>query len=434
MVISFSRRRRIDDWRPEDAAYWRAVGKRVAWRNLVLSILVEHLGFAVWTIWSVAVLALGEYHFSVDQLFWLVALPNLVGAVLRIPYTFLPARMGGANFTVLSALLLLIPALLLVVAVRDPATPYWMFLVIAATAGLGGGNFASSMANITNFFPAGKQGVALGLNAAGGNVGVSSVQVVIPVVVAAYGVAAAGWVWVPLLLIAALAAWWGMDNLSSARASVREQLRVVRHRQMWVMSFLYIGTFGSFMGYATAFPLLVRSEFPHLAVGALVFAGPLAGSLARPLGGWLSDRYGGAKVTFWNFAVMGCGALAVWAAIASAVFPAFFAAFMLLFVTSGVGNGSTYRMIPAIFTTIERSAEGGRRATSSALGLVSAVGALGGFFINRAFGASYAAVGGAGAALAAFVLFYLVCCGVTWWCYMRTVLLWWRPSLAEARV
>ncbi|GAA3119043.1 MFS transporter [Nonomuraea salmonea] len=434
MVIRLSRRRGIDDLRLEDAAYWRAVGRKVAWRNLVLSIVVEHLGFAVWTVWSVVTLELGGRDLSVNQLFWLVALPNLVGAVLRIPYTFLPARMGGANFTVLSALLLLVPALLLAVAVRDPGTPYWMFVVIAATAGLGGGNFASSMANITNFFPAGKQGVALGLNAAGGNIGVSSVQVLIPAVVAAYGVAAAGWVWVPLLLVAAFAAWWGMDNLASARASVREQFRVVRHRQMWIMSFLYIGTFGSFMGYATAFPLLMSNEFPYVAVGAPAFAGPLAGSLARPLGGWLSDRYGGAKVTFWTFAVMGAGALAVWAALASGAFLAFFAAFMLLFVASGAGNGSTYRMIPAIFTAVEGSVEGGRRATSSALGLVSAVGALGGFFINRAFGESYAAFGGAGAALAAFVLFYLACCGVTWWCYLRTVLLWWRPSLAEARV
>ncbi|MBB5083624.1 MFS transporter [Nonomuraea endophytica] len=428
------RSRWIAEWRPDDPAYWHGRGRKVAWRNLGLSILVEHFGFALWTVWSVVILQLGDHAFSVNQLFWLVAIPNLVGAFLRIPYTFLPARLGGANFTVLSALLLLIPALLLVVAVSVPATPYWMFVLIAATAGLGGGNFASSMANITNFFPAGKQGLALGLNAAGGNIGVSSVQVIIPLVVGAFGLAAAGWVWVPLLVIAALAARWGMDNLSSARASAREQLRVARHRQTWLMSFLYIGTFGSFIGYSTAYPLLMHEEFPQAPVAALAFLGPLLGSLVRPLGGWLADRYGGAKVTFWNFALMGGGVLAVWAAIDSAAFPAFFGAFMLLFLTSGVGNGSTYRMIPAIFTATEQDPDRGRRAASAALGLVSAVGALGGFFINRAFGESYAALGGAGAALAGFGVFYFVCCGVTWWCYLRTVLLRWRPSLAEARV
>lgn len=193
----------LAEWHPDDEAFWENKGKRVARRNLVFSIFAEHLGFTVWTLWSIVATKMGGYEFSTDQLFWLVALPNLIGSVLRIPYTFGPARFGGRNFTVVSALLLLVPAVLLGFAVNDPGTPYWLFLVIAALAGVGGGNFASSMANITYFYPRSKQGVALGLNAAGGNIGVSSVQLVMPLVIGSLGLAAAGWFWVPLIVVAA---------------------------------------------------------------------------------------------------------------------------------------------------------------------------------------------------------------------------------------
>ncbi|MFO7251390.1 MAG: MFS transporter, partial [Actinomycetes bacterium] len=182
----------ISDWRPDDPAFWETTGKKVARRNLIWSILAEHLGFSLWTIWSIVTVRLGAYEFTTDQLFWLVALPNLIGSTLRLPYTFAPARFGGRNWTMVSAALLLIPAVLLAVAVSDPATPYWVFLVIAATAGFGGGNFASSMANITYFYPENRQGWALGLNAAGGNIGVSSVQLLMPPVITAFGLAAAG--------------------------------------------------------------------------------------------------------------------------------------------------------------------------------------------------------------------------------------------------
>ncbi|MFC7721822.1 MFS transporter [Nonomuraea recticatena] len=209
----------IADWHPDDPAFWERDGKRVARRNLAFSILAEHVGFTVWTLWSIVAAKMGAFDFTTDQLFWLVALPNLIGSALRIPYTFGPARFGGRTFTVVSALLLLIPAVLLGVAVSDPGTPYWVFLVIAATAGFGGGNFASSMANITYFYPQHKQGSALGLNAAGGNIGVSSVQLVMPLVIGAFGLAAAGWFWVPFVVVAAACAWFFMDNLASAKAS-----------------------------------------------------------------------------------------------------------------------------------------------------------------------------------------------------------------------
>ncbi|MFI7615081.1 MFS transporter [Nonomuraea terrae] len=432
----------IADWHPDDPAFWESSGKCVARRNLIFSIVAEHLGFTVWTLWSIVATRLGSYEFATDQLFWLVALPNLIGSVLRVPYTFGPARFGGRNFTVVSALLLLIPAVLLGVAVNQPGTPYWMFLVIAALAGVGGGNFASSMANITYFYPRHKQGVALGLNAAGGNIGVSSVQLVMPLVIGSLGLAAAGWFWIPFIVVAAGCAWLFMDNLTSAKADPREQLAVAGKAQTWIMSFLYIGTFGSFIGYSTAFPLLSQSLFPGAPYAAVAFAGPLIGSLIRPVGGWLADRLGGAPVTLWNFAAMGGGVLLVWTAAGSGSFWLFFLAFQILFLTSGIGNGSTYRMIPAIFQAkaVAERGEGeeallyGKRQASAAIGIISAVGALGGFLINRAFGMSFAAAGTPGPALLAFCAFYACCFALTWWCYTRKVGVRVVASLAHARV
>ncbi|MER6829601.1 MFS transporter [Streptosporangium sp. NPDC000563] len=435
----------ISDWRPDDPDFWQGQGRKVARRNLVFSIFAEHLGFTLWTVWSIVAVQLGSYDFSTDQLFWIVALPNLIGSALRIPYTFAPARFGGRNFTVVSALLLLVPAVLLAVAVGNPATPYWVFLVIAATAGLGGGNFASSMANITYFYPQDRQGSALGLNAAGGNIGVSSVQLVMPLVIGAFGLAAAGLFWVPFILAAAIGAYFFMDNLTSAKASPADQLKVAGRAQTWIMSVLYIGTFGSFIGYSTAFPLLIKSQFPEQAsLVALAFIGPLLGSLVRPIGGWLSDRLGGARVTLVNFAAMAGAAALVWQGLSQHAFALFFCAYMLLVATTGIGNGSTYRMIPAIFRAKavaglaagteahEAAVAVGKRDASAAIGIISAIGAFGGFFINRGFGSSIAATGGAGAALASFAAFYLVCAVITWACYLRTAGS--VPSLAAARV
>lgn len=433
----------IAEWHPDDAAFWRTTGQKVARRNLVFSILAEHLGFTVWTLWSIVAAQMGAYEFSTDQLFWLVALPNLIGSVLRIPYTFGPAKFGGRNFTIFSALLLLVPAILLGVAVNNPGTPYWMFLLIAATAGVGGGNFASSMANITYFYPREKQGIALGLNAAGGNIGVSSVQLVMPLVIGAFGLAAAGWFWLPFIVVSAICAYFFMDNLTSAKASAREQVAVAGKAQTWVMSFLYVGTFGSFIGYSTAFPLLSKSLFPDSPWAAVAFAGPLIGSLVRPVGGWLADRLGGAPVTLWNFAAMGGGIALVWLAAGSGNFWLYFLAFQTLFLTSGIGNGSTYRMIPAIFRAkaVEEKGEEseeallrGKRQASAAIGIISAVGALGGFLINRAFGMAFAATGGPEFAFLAFGVFYAACFALTWWCYLRTVGASRVASLAYARV
>ncbi|MBX6767771.1 MAG: NarK/NasA family nitrate transporter, partial [Actinomadura rubrobrunea] len=317
----------IDHWDPDDDRFWAATGRRVAARNLVFSIVTEHLGFCVWLLWSIAVLHLADHgvRLSVGQALWLTTLPNLVGAAMRVPYTFAPARFGGRNWTVVSALLLLVPCGLFVYAIENPGLPFWALLLIAATTGLGGGNFASSMANITHFYPARRQGLPLGLNAAGGNLGTSVTQLAMPPLIVAFGLAAVGWVWTPFILLAAAGAYFFMDNLTRASSpyTLREMAAGARDGQTIVMSVLYIGTFGSFIGYSFSFGVLIENSFPDVTASHFVWLGAFAGSLARPVGGWLADRFGGARVTMVDFLLMGLGVAAVAAAVRAGRRPMF---------------------------------------------------------------------------------------------------------------
>ncbi len=305
-----------------------------------------------------------------------------------------------------------------------------MLLLVAATAGFGGGNFASSMANITWFFPADRKGWALGLNAAGGNLGASVAQLAVPLVVT-IGAAGmlrlplAGWIWVPLILVAAGGAHLRMDNLSHARGDRAGSLAAIREPHFWLLSVLYIGTFGSFIGFSGVFPKLIADLFPGsstLTIGtaalSLSFLGPLVGSLARPYGGRLADRFGGAVVTVAAFAVMAVLATALALTPSTAGFAPFLLLFLALFVAAGVGNGSTYRMIPAVYRVRGTSSPSGPRSASdtvpverrasAALGLIAAVGAYGGFLIPQALAASQRATGDYTAAFGGFVGFYLV--------------------------
>ena len=455
----------ISDWHPEDAAFWEAKGKAIARRNLIWSILAEHIGFSVWLIWSIVAtkLPLVGFHYTTEQMFQLVALPGLVGSLLRFPYTFAVPIFGGRNWTIVSAALLLIPTIVLAIFVSRPDTPYGLMLAVAATAGLGGGNFASSMANISFFYPDRMKGWALGLNAAGGNIGVSSVQFLTPFLIGAGWLGLylapplgatgiylqnAGLMWLPLIAVAVYGAIRHMDNLTSARSTFKDQLVIVQRKHTWVMSWLYIGTFGSFIGYSAAFPLLLKIQFPAIGIG-IAFLGPLVGSLARPLGGLLADKVGGALVTFWNFVVMGLATMGVIYFVDIASFPGFLAMFLVLFVTTGVGNGSTFRMIPSIFREEKLSQAKGLGEVARALALIaagtesaavigfsSAVGAIGGYLIPRGFGASIAATGGPHLALEVFLAFYIVCIAITWWFYLRKSFLARHASthLAHARV
>jgi MFS transporter, NNP family, nitrate/nitrite transporter len=444
----------IDQWEPENPEFWERTGKKVARRNLIFSVFAENIAFSVWLLWSIsAAILVAHYNFgfSAAQLFFLVAVPNLIGATLRIPYTFAVPKFGGRNWTVVSGLLLLVPTLLLVVAVSNPSTPYWVFLLIAATAGVGGGNFASSMTNISFFYPDRKKGLVLGLNAAGGNIGVSIIQLGLPVIVGAGGLfglvaasaggvdlARAGYVWGLLALVSAGCAWFFMNNLSVSLASFSEQIKVVRHKHTWIMSWLYVGTFGSFIGYSAAFPLLIGLQFPDVSIANFAFLGALIGSVARPFGGWLADRLGGARVTFWNFVAMAAATVVVITAVNAGSWPLFLGAFLLVFVTTGIGNGSTYRMIPMIFqrqavlgaegaTTEAREAAlaRGRTEAAAVIGLSSAVGAFGGFLVVATFGVLELLSDGAvptssiATAFGLFLVFYATCIALTWWHYRR---------------
>ena len=453
----------ISHWNPEDEKFWNSTGKAIARRNLIWSIFAEHLGFSIWLVWSIVATKLPQagFHFTTDQLFQLVAVPGLIGSLMRFPYTFAVTNFGGRNWTIFSAAVLFIPTIALAYFVTQPDTPFWLMLIVAATAGLGGGNFASSMANISFFYPDRMKGWALGLNAAGGNIGVSGVQLLTPILMG-FGFVSlyladpgpgglylqnAGLIWLLPLTIAVIGAFLFMNNLTEARSTFKDQLIIVKRKHTWVMSYIYIGTFGSFIGYSAAFPLLLKTQFPAITV-AIAFLGPLVGSLARPLGGLLADKIGGAKVTFWNFIAMGAATAGVMYFVEIKSFAGFLTMFLILFVTTGIGNGSTYRMIPSIFREEKlRAAKGsddaGRLAaikaaaieSAAALGFIGAVGACGGYLIPRGFGASIANTGGPHLALAIFLMFYVSCIALTWWYYMRrSFLARQAPSLAEARV
>ncbi len=450
---------RVADWRPEDPVFWQHTGRRIAQRNLWISVPALLLAFAVWMVWSVVVVKLRSvgFAFSEAQEFWLTALPALTGATLRIVYSFVVPVFGGRTWTAISTASLLLPCLGIGLAVQHPETPYGVFVALALLCGLGGANFASSMANINYFFPKERKGTALGLNAGLGNLGVSAMQWLVPAalgtavfgdlggapqrVLAAAGgqpiwLQNAGFIWVPLVLLVTLAALWGMNDLAVAKASFRAQAVVLGHKHTWIMCWLYLGTFGSFIGYAAAFPKLIRATFPGVDPLQYAFLGPLVGALARPVGGWVADRLGGARVTLVNFAAMVAAVLAVLYFLAARSFPGFLTAFLALFVTTGIGNASTFRMIPVIFlndrlrrvpagsvaAAVEAAQDEARRSAArdagAVLGFSSALGAYGGFLIPIAFGA---AIGGGtpATALTQFLLFYLTCFAMTWWYYAR---------------
>jgi NNP family nitrate/nitrite transporter-like MFS transporter len=446
------------DWRPDDPGFWQAGGKRIALRNLIFSMPSLFLAFAVWMVWSVVVVELPKigFRFSTSELFWLAALPGLSGAGLRLAYSFVVPVFGGRNFTVFSTATLLLPAVWIGLAVQDPNTSYAVFVAIALLCGLGGGHFSASMANISFFFPKKMQGTALGWNAGAGNLGVGVMQAVVPLGI--YGGALAilgggpqsyndpavsqvwlhnaGFIWVPFILLATLAAWFGMNNIRGVQATFREQAVIFRRKHAWMLGWLYGGTFGSFIGFAAAFPTLLATQYADSGLLKYAFIGPVLGALIRPAGGWLADRAGGARVTFWNFVVMFAAALAVLGFLPSGTNPGnavpFFWAFLLLFLTTGIGNGSVFRMVPSVFLAIhQRQAAGkgdaamarakreGEIEASVALGFTAAIAALGLFFIPAAVGVSVQTTGSPHAAWYVFIVFYLSCVLGTWHWYRR---------------
>ncbi len=455
-----SRRGRVlQIWTPEDKAFWEQEGEAVAKLNLWISVPALFLAFAIWQVWSVVAVSLPGLGFSytTNQLFWLAAAPALSGATLRIFYSFMVPLVGGRRWTAISTASLLIPAVGIGFAVQDNTTSYTTMLLLALLCGLGGGNFSSSMANISFFFPKERKGSALGVNAGLGNLGVSVVQFLSPLVVTAgvFGVLGgdpqtitkagaqvqvwtqnAAFIWVPWIALASLAAWFGMNDLAEAKASFADQAVIFRRKHNWLMCVLYLGTFGSFIGYAAGFPLLIKSQFPGINPLAYAWLGPLVGAVVRPFGGWMADKVGGARVTLWNFVVMACAVGGVLLFLPTGGkagnFTGFFLSFLVLFLTTGIGNGSTFRMIPVIFLNqklqgvdrgdreaVQRATKEGNTEAAATLGFSAAIAAYGGFFIPKSYGSSIALTGGPEAALYAFVAFYGVCIAVTWWHYAR---------------
>lgn len=443
----------IDDWQPENPDYWEKKGHKIASRNLWISVFCLLLSFSVWMIFSAVAVRLNSvgFNFTNDQLFMLTALPSITGAIMRIPYSFMVPLFGGRRWTAYCTGFMIIPCLWLGFAVQNPQTPFTIFAVIALLCGFAGGNFASSMGNISFFFPKSKQGGALGINGGLGNLGVSIMQLVSPFVIsvgmfAIFGgkgvlqqngstiwLENAAWIWIPFLVIATLAAWFGMNDLTVSKSSIKDQLPVLKQGHMWLLSTLYLATFGSFIGFSAGFAMLTKTQFPHINALGYAFFGPLLGALARSIGGMISDRLGGVRVTGTNFLVMAALSLAVFWTLPhngeGGSFYAFFAVFMCLFFTSGLGSGSAFQMIAVVFRklTYNRIIENGGTTeeaektavsdTAAALGFISAIGAIGGFFIPKAFSLSLQLTNSPAGAIKAFLVFYLVCNLISWFIY-----------------
>ncbi|MFJ9105113.1 nitrate/nitrite transporter [Streptomyces sp. NPDC102405] len=420
----------IQQWDPEDETFWKETGEKVAKRNLLFSVLSEHIGFSIWTLWSVLVLFMGpEYGLTPADKFLLTSMVTLVGAVVRVPYTFAVAIFGGRNWTIISASLLLVPTIA-AFTVMKPGTSFNTFLLVGLLAGIGGGNFASSMTNINAFFPLRKKGWALGLNAGGGNIGVPVIQLVaLAIIGASGGPRVLLGIYIPFIVVAAVLAALFMDNIENVKNDTGAAKDAARDGHTWIMSFLYIGTFGSFIGYSFAFGQVLTNQFGRTPLEAayVTFIGPLLGSLIRPVGGALADKYGGAKITLWNYVGMGAATAVLIAASMAKSLGLFTVAFVVLFVLSGLGNGSTFKMIPGIFHTkaLAKGLEGeaaaayGRRLSGASMGLIGAVGALGGVGINLAFRQSFLSYGSGTGAFVAFLAFYAACFLVTWAVYLR---------------
>ena len=525
-------------WDVEDEAFWDAEGKKVASRNLWISIPNLLLGFSVWIYWGMVAKYIQKLHFATDGklfdftfmnegatyddkgyralLFTLPAVAGLAGATLRIPNSFMIAICGGRNVKFMTTLLLILPALGAGIALQDPNTPFHIFIILAALSGVGGGAFASSMSNISFFYPKKMQGLALGLNAGLGNLGVSVMQFVIPWIITfgAFGrfggepyafadgdgtgemwIQNAGFVWVPILVACALFAFLLMNNLpfhqfgntitgagrylyltllgylgaavgiylliipwggfpvlaktflivlvsvsvtmaamrfltpAETREGLKGQFAIFREKHNWVMTWLYVMTFGSFIGYANAFPKLIDDVFGVYRIGdrageltglssaGYIYIGAGVGALIRPVGGWLSDKLGGARVTHWDTLIMIAATLAAGWFCKEAMssedpkqyFIPFLLTFIVLFATTGIGNGSTFRMIGVIFDKDQRG---------PVLGWTSAIAAYGAYLIPKIFGTQISA-GTPQNALYGFAVYYATCLVVNWWFYAR---------------
>lgn len=449
-----SRAQRISNWDPEDVAAWDAGNKKVARRNLIWSVFAMHVGYSVWSIWSVMVLFMPRsvYGLSPADKLLLGATATLVGGCLRIPYAVAVTKFGGRNWMVFSSLVLLIPTVGTILLLANPGQPLWMYLVCAALTGMGGGNFSAAIANVNVFYPQRLKGAALGIAGGGGNIGVPVIQIVGLVVLATAGNRQPYWVcaiYLVLLSLAALASALFLGNVELPRGEHKPMRAALVQRDTWILAMLYVATYGSFIGFSFAFGQVLQMNYMATGQGALqaslhaaqiAFLGPLLASLARMYGGRLSDRLGGGLVTLGVLFAM-IAAVSELIAVSShadhrsgplsaTTMTGYIIGFMALFVLCGIGNGAVYKMIPAIFearshsmNVIEAERRHWARAMSGVvIGIVSAIGTLGGVLINLALRQSYLSTGSETTAFCSFLLCYLIGSVLTWWMYVR------RPS------
>ncbi|MEB4208970.1 nitrate/nitrite transporter [Mycobacterium sp. 94-17] len=451
------RNHRIVDWNPEDTAAWKAGNNKIALRNLLCTIAGDHVAFSIWTLWPVMALFMppSVYGFSAGDKLLLGAVATLVGGCARIPYTLGIAAFGGRNWTTFSAFVLLIPTAGTIVLLANPGVPLWPFVLCAALTGLGGGNYAASLANVNAFYPRRLKGGALAVNAGVANLGVAVIQLVGLLVLATaahqavYLVCA---VYLVLLVVVGIAAALFMDNVNHG-TQLSTMRSILFERDTLVISLLYIATFGSWIGFSFAFGQVMQVNFAangespkHAALHAaqVAFIGPLLGSLARIYGGRLADRIGGSLVTLRVLGGMtlGAGLLVTIGTLDdhraqahSAEMTGYVIGFMMLFLLSGMGNGSVFKLIPSVYEARSRSLDlsederrhWARAMSGSLIGICSAVGALGGVGINMALRQSYLSTGTETSAYWAFLASYLVAAAITWRVYVR------RPRASPAR-
>lgn len=427
-----SRRDIVANWQPDNKDFWESYGKKIAKQNLVVSTLALTLSFCIWYLWSTIASQLNGagFNFTTDQLFTLAALPGLVGATLRFVYTYMPALVGGKNWTFFSTLILLIPVVWLSQAVQDPTTSYETFMVLTALIGLAGGNFSASMANIGNFFPKSEKGTALGINGGIGNLGISILYFLAPFAMGSaalgsvFGVtpaiingdavylanAALMWV-IPLIITLALILKF-MDNLPLAKPNPKSLAQIFGNKHTWAMTLIYTCGFGAFSGYAAALGLLVGKEFPEIPFAYIAFVGPLVSAGLRPVGGWLADKINsGTKITFLGLIGLCVSTALIAVGVDLHSFPFFFAMSVITFVFTGFITGAAFRMIPHIFTD---GLQG-----SLVTGFTAAVAAYGAFITPKIFGFTYTTFGNIHPAFAVLLAFNIVTVAVCYWFYVR---------------
>ncbi len=433
----------LTQWEPENPEFWQKTGRKIAWQTLAVTTFALMLSFATWYMMSAIVVRIPQIGFKFDtmQLFWLAAMPGLAGGTFRILHMFLTPIYGTRHVITITTFLKLIPCIGIGLAVMNPNTPFWLFMLLAFSAGFGGGDFSSYMPSTRFFFPKKLQGTALGLQAGIGNFGVSLTQFITPWIIglAVFGtltgsaqtmtvkevtrpiwLQSAALIYVPFLIFTGIIAWATLRSVP-IKASFKEQLDIFGMKHTWFCTITYVMTFGSFSGLSAAFPLLIKSLYGSFP-GApdplqYAFLGPLVGSLARIAFGPLADKYGGAILTHITGIVLiictlGMAGLGLLTPVSLDQFPAFVAVMLLLFFFTGIGNAATFRQYPIIFADSPRQSAG-------VIGWTAAIAAYGPFLYSTLIGSAITNTGSPLVFFYGTVAFYAAATAINWWYYTR---------------